>query len=76
MLPLEELEATRADDCVSPVELATLNIGLGNVDKALDWAAQSLKERRGWMAYLNVHPIVDPLRDNPRFKILVEEMGL
>jgi hypothetical protein len=76
MLPLEELEATRADDCVSPVELATLNIGLGNFDKALDWAAQSLKERRGWMAYLNVHPIVDPLRDNPRFKILVEEMGL
>jgi tetratricopeptide (TPR) repeat protein len=73
---LKELEERRLRDYVSPVEFATLHIGLGNVDKALDWSERALEERRGWMAYLNVHPIVDPLRGDPRFKALVEKMGL
>jgi TolB-like protein/Tfp pilus assembly protein PilF len=73
---LEELEEKQRFDYVSPVELATLNIGLGNIDKALDWADRALDERRGWMAYLKVHPIVDPLRVDPRFTALVEKMGL
>jgi Flp pilus assembly protein TadD len=73
---LEELEEKQRLDYVSPVELATLNIGLGNIDKALDWADHALDERRGWMAYLKVHPIVDPLRGDPRFSALVDKMGL
>ena len=73
---LEELEEKQRLDYVSPVELATLNIGLGNIDKALDWADRALDERRGWMAYLKVHPIVDPLRGDPRFSALVDKMGL
>jgi len=73
---LEELEEKQRFDYVSPVELATLNIGLGNIDKALDWADRALDERRGWMAYLRVHPIVDPLRGDPRFSALVDKMGL
>jgi len=73
---LKELEEKLKHDYVSPVELATLNIGLSNPDKALDWAERALEERRGWMAYLKVHPIVDPLRGNPRFVALMEKMRL
>lgn len=73
---LKELEEKLVRDYVSPVELATLNIGLSSPDKALDWAERALEERRGWMAYLKVHPIVDPLRGNPRFVALMEKMGL
>ena len=73
---LERLEQKRRDDYVSPVELATLEIALGRNDKALDWMEEAFTERRGWLAYLNVHPVVDPLRNEPRFAQLVERMGL
>ena len=73
---LRELEEKRTHDYVSPVELATVNIALGDLDRALDWAEAAVPERRGWLAYLNVHPIVDPLRGQPRFEALVTHMGL
>ena len=73
---LRDLELKRIADYVSPVELATLHIALGNHDKALDWMDKAYEERRGWLAYLNVHPVVDPLRDEPRFKEMVQRMGL
>jgi serine/threonine-protein kinase len=73
---LHKLEHKRVDDYVSPVELATLNVALGNNEKALDWMDKAYEERRGWLAYLNVHPVVDPLRDEPRFKEMVDRMKL
>ena len=73
---LRELEEKRKRDYVSPVELATVNIALGDVDRALDWAEAALPERRGWLAYLNVNPVMDPLRGHPRFDALVEKMRL
>ncbi|MDP9177719.1 MAG: protein kinase [Gemmatimonadota bacterium] len=71
-----ELAEKRELDYVSPVELATLHIALGNRESALDWMERAYDERRGWMAYLKVHPILDPLRDEPRFQALVEKMRL
>jgi hypothetical protein len=71
-----ELEEKRENDYVSPVELATLHVGLGNTESAIDWMQRAYEERRGWMAYLNVHPILDPVRDNPRFQALVAKMRL
>jgi serine/threonine-protein kinase len=73
---LHDLEAKRSYDYVSPVELAMVNIALGDHDRAIDWMEKAYEERRGWMAYLNVHPVVDPLRNEPRFNILVRKMGL
>ncbi|HEY8164729.1 MAG TPA: protein kinase [Gemmatimonadaceae bacterium] len=70
------LEKTIKHDYVSPVELATLELGLGNYDAALDWMDRALEERRGWLAYLDVHPIVDPVRAHPRFGELVTKMNL
>jgi len=34
------------------------------------------EEKRGWVMYLGVHPVVDPLRQNSRFQSLVRRMGL
>jgi serine/threonine-protein kinase len=71
-----ELAEKRENDYISPVELATLHIALGNTETALDWMQQAYEERRGWMAYLKVHPILDPVRDHPRFQALVAKMRL
>ena len=73
---LEELEAKRSHDYVSPVELVTLYVALGDKDRAIDWMEKAWAERRGWMAYVNVHPVTDTLRDEPRFKVLARKMGL
>jgi len=61
---------------VSPVAFATLHIGLGQPAAALDCAERALADRRGWLAYLRVHPIVDPLRGEPRFQALLRTMRL
>ncbi len=71
---LADLDARRQRDYVSPVALATLHIGLGQVESALDWAERAHEERRGWLAYLDVNPLLDPLRAHPRFEALAARM--
>jgi hypothetical protein len=39
-------------------------------------AEQSHRERRGWLAYLRVNPIMDGLRGRARFEALVRQMKL
>ncbi|HET8623173.1 MAG TPA: protein kinase [Gemmatimonadales bacterium] len=73
---LTELEAESQSRYVSPVALATANIALGNTDEAFRWIERARSERRGWMAYLRVEPIFDPIRPDPRFAELLATMGL
>ncbi len=73
---LRELEAAAGQGYVSPVAFAILHVGLGNLAEALDWSERAYDERRGWLAYVNVNPIFDPLRTEPRFAALVKRMGL
>ena len=73
---LANLEAHAATAYVSPVAFATLQLGLGDVERALDWAERALQDRRGWLAYLRVNPLMDPMRSHPRFAELVRRMGL
>ena len=61
---------------VSPVAFATILIGLGDAEGALDWIERAYDDRRGWLVYLNVNPILDPLRGHPRFEALVQRMRL
>jgi serine/threonine-protein kinase len=61
---------------VSPVAFATIHVGLDEIDRALDWAERAFAERRGWMCYLKVNPLMDPMRGQPRFDALVRRMNL
>ena len=73
---LKALEEQAHNGYVSPVAFATILLGLGEVDRALDWAEVAFKERRGWLAYLRVNPLMDPMRGHPRFEELVRRMKL
>ena len=73
---LAELESRARDGYVSPVSFATVHLGLENWDAALDWMERAHAERRGWMAYLRVNPIMDGLRGRTRFEALVRQMKL
>ncbi|MGQ0703700.1 MAG: protein kinase domain-containing protein, partial [Gemmatimonadales bacterium] len=71
---LSQLEGQARGEYVSPVAFGILHLGLGNLDAALDWAERACQERRGWLVYFQVNPMVDPLRGKPRFEELVRRM--
>jgi hypothetical protein len=58
------------------VAFTLLSVGLGRHDDAFGWLERVREERRGWLAYLNVEPLLDPIRNDPRFTRLVRAMRL
>src|SRR3989454_1749836 len=73
---LAGLAAREQTGYVSPVAFATLHLGLAQWPQALEWAERAYDERRGWLAYLKVNPIVDPVREHPRFQGLLQKIKL
>lgn len=67
-------EATSADVYVPAHGIALIHTGLGNKDKAIDWLYKAYEERFVWLAYLNVDPVFDGLRNETRFKELIARM--
>jgi len=70
-----ELVERHNTEYISPVDLAVVHMALGDKERALDWVEHAIDERRGWAAYLRVHPVLDSLRDQPRFDELVKRMA-
>jgi pentatricopeptide repeat protein len=50
--------------------------GLGDKEQAFAWLEKAYQERRARMYLLNVDPLLDPLRSDPRFQDLVRRAGL
>jgi TolB-like protein/Tfp pilus assembly protein PilF len=50
--------------------------GLNDKEHAFAWLEKSYQERRDRMVWLNVDPLLDPLRPDPRFHELVRRVGL
>ena len=71
-----ELEGRQATRYVSPVAFVMLHAALGQADEAFGWLDRAYEQRRGWLAYLNVEPMLDGLRADPRFRRLQERMRL
>jgi serine/threonine protein kinase len=61
---------------VTPWQVATLYTRAGMKKEALDWFEKALDANDPNMPYLKVDPIFDPLRDEPRFKKILEKMNL
>jgi TolB-like protein len=73
---LDGLYAESREHYLSPVAFVMLHAGLGETDRAFEWLDRALEDRRGWLAYLKVEPLLDPLRSDPRFTRLLERMRL
>ena len=73
---LRRLHAIAArGDYVSPYELALVNIALGRNEQALDFLDQSFRDRRWELVNVQVDPMLDPVRHDPRFARLVQRLG-
>jgi serine/threonine-protein kinase len=73
---LSELEARSREGYVSSFWVAAIYIGLGEMDKAFEWLEKAYEERDGNLIYITVPALFDALSPDPRYKQLLEKMGL
>jgi tetratricopeptide (TPR) repeat protein len=73
---LDELHERARTRYISPVAFTGLYVTLGEHDQAFEWLEKAYQERRGWLAYLNIEPLLEGIRPDPRFQRLVERMRL
>src|SRR5437588_8449715 len=60
---------------VSSYNFAVVAFGLGQKDLALGWLEKACDERSNKMYLLNVEPLWDSLRPDPRFREVLRRIG-
>ena len=55
--------------------MGLIYVGFGDRRSAMDWLEKAYEERSAWLAWMNVEPRFDPLREDPRFKQLAAKIG-
>ena len=73
---LQQLQAVAQSRYIPPLNHAFVHLGLGEVDEAFAFLEQAYDERSSWLVSLNVEPLFDPIREDPRFTGLVARVGL
>ena len=73
---LDELLTISQQRYVSPFDVATVYVGLGDVDKSFEWLEKAYQGRAQWMVGLAVDPRLDPIRQDPRFHDLLKRLNL
>ena len=59
---------------VPEYDLATLSIGLGNLNKAMQHLEQAYKNHEPWMPFIDMNPLFIPLKDHTEFQALVKRI--
>jgi TolB-like protein/DNA-binding winged helix-turn-helix (wHTH) protein len=72
---LRILKAATQTRYIAPSYFAIMYIALGDKDQAFTWLEKSYQDRSEHMLYLKAEPLVDPLRDDPRFGSLLQRVG-
>jgi DNA-binding winged helix-turn-helix (wHTH) protein/Flp pilus assembly protein TadD len=73
---LRELETLSQHRYVSPYWPAVVHTALGDRQRALELLGRAYAERDVWLTWLGVDPRFDALREEPRFRELLEKVGL
>jgi serine/threonine protein kinase len=72
----EELEALDRRAFASPVDWAILATGGGDLDGAFRHLTEAAREKAGFLVFVGVEPLLDDLRQDPRFAALEQEVLL
>jgi tetratricopeptide (TPR) repeat protein len=73
---LAGLEERAQEAYVSPALLAQVHLGMGDRERALDRLEEAAEMHTADVVWLKIHPIYDRVRGHPRFRALLERMGL
>ena len=72
---LNELNRLEETSFVSAYDRALVFLGLGDVERSLEWLEKARDERSYWLIYVNSDPVLDPLRTSERFEALRSEIA-
>jgi serine/threonine-protein kinase len=73
---LGELTVQAAQTYVSPMWIALIHLGLSDLESLFHWMDRAFDERDGSLILITAAVEFDPVRENVRFKSLLERMGL
>jgi TolB-like protein/Tfp pilus assembly protein PilF len=73
---LDELIAQSSKGYASPAAIANAYFAVGRNDEGFVWLERSYRERTNNIVYLAVEPVYDGVRDDPRFKRMLQGIGL
>jgi serine/threonine-protein kinase len=72
---LGRLERMSHTAYVPSTAFALVHLGLGELERALDWLERGLAVHDPPLTILNAHPVYDPLRSHPRFQVLLRALN-
>ena len=73
---LDRLLESSREKYVSAYDIAIICTGLDDKDRAFEWLEEAVAERAYSLIYLNVDPLLDPLRSDIRFRPILHRIGL
>jgi len=73
---LKKVRNSEKTSLVDPYDFAMIDVALGNRDLAFAELEKDFAEHGYYVTTLSVDPLMDPLRDDPRFAALVKRIGL
>jgi tetratricopeptide (TPR) repeat protein len=72
---IETVRATHTEEQVVPYRLAAVHLALGDRAGAIRELEREYETHGSWIVQLKVDPVMDPLRDDPRFQALMRRMN-
>jgi len=64
-----------SEESVAAFHFARLYLALGERDQALAALERAVEERGVWPLFFKVDPLLDAVRDEPRFQALLQQIG-
>jgi serine/threonine-protein kinase len=73
---LQKLEDQAQKSYTPFSSVARICLGLGEIDKCLDWFEKAVSHRESAIGHFHLEPACDPLRSHPRYHALLRKMNL
>ena len=73
---LGQLSSQAHQRYVTPVAMAIVHLGLGQLEEAFVWLEKGIQDRSWWLAWLKVDPLFDAARSDSRYENLMHRTGL
>ncbi len=71
----DEVKKLMQSTQIPAIGRALISHSLGDKDKAFEWLEKAYAEKHFWLASVQVEPLWNPLRSDPRFQKLIRKMN-
>ena len=72
---LKDLLETPSDRYIAAPLIAQVYMGLSEMDSCFEWLHKGIDERAFWCVFLQVDPVYDAIRNDPRFQKVLQLAG-